>query len=68
MLPNAQSQTKRFVERFADLMMINVRESGHPEFRGTSALSEEFVDGRAVTAHHYFCQSAQYLRSSSGLA
>ena len=69
----------------AELMMISVRESGHPVFRGKQVLSSEELfknnrggrtsvhkksgasDCRPVTAHHYLRQSAQCLRSSSGL-
>ena len=59
--------------------MINFRESGHPVFRATSALEREILKiegggklsthfcGDYETAHNYFCQSAQYLRSSSRL-
>ena len=64
----------------SEIMMLNFSESGHPVFRGSSALErakqkEKQVDStyqwlrrnhRGHSSHSYFRQSAQGLRSRSG--
>ena len=57
-------------------MLLNFAETNHPVFRGTSALERGDVRSTSMARHReniefaspngHLCQSAQYLRSSSG--
>ena len=67
-------------DRIAEQMMLTFAESGHPIFRSTSPLSRGTLKSKGggklskhfcadegtieTCSHNYFCQSAQYLRSS----
>ena len=67
-------------DRIDELMMIKFRESGHPVSRATSPLSRGTLKSKGggklqydsvpmgirlkLFLNNYFCQSAQYLRSS----